>query len=64
MHTCTHRHTNTYGQSLLLLLAQSRVPSEPALGHLCATQVLLVSTGYRHAHYTLYMYVRDHQDTR
>ena len=49
-HTCACTHT-THTQKAFsyharaTMLAQSSLPSEPALKHLCATQVLRVSTG-------------------
>ena len=46
MHELTHTHARTHARTLkkqnpmATMLAQSHVPSEPTLGHLCATQVL------------------------
>ena len=45
---CNIKHTYIYthrAKPSAAVLARSRLPSEPALGHLCATQVLGVSAG-------------------
>ena len=49
MHACTHKNTpqihTQKAKPSTAMLVWSRLPSEPALGYLCTTQVLGVSTG-------------------